>query len=405
MRSYAKDKNSLGEQALMMDSLPREAIIEILSRLPVTLLLHIKLVCKAWYNIIQDPQFISSHFLRIPEIDPCLLVHSDSPIQNQLYSLDLSPTHQTVNKIRVPALPHFIVVGSCKGLLLCLADSFQGESVLYVYNPFSRDYLELPEFSPKRLNQSIIFGFGFDQRTYEYKVIMVAYWKDSEVGSRLYYGGVFTTQIEVKVLTLGVTSWKSYGGVLSHRLVQTPTQVFLGGRIHWSIWPQPDGTGSSIVSFDMEDNDFREVPLPDWDSMNRFNYHLVDLGGCLSAAVYDMFGKFEIWVMKEYGVKESWTKEFKIGFHVPRWIDEAESNPVEQFQDSKWYARRRLDRILGLLKTGEILIEYGCRSLVTYDPRNETFKDLILPGLPNWFETVVHDGSLKWFDAHLNESN
>ncbi|XP_016700158.1 uncharacterized protein [Gossypium hirsutum] len=36
------------------------------------------------------------------------------------------------------------------------------------------------------------------------------------------------------------------------------------------------------------------------------------LGGCLFICHYPDFMQFDIWVMKEYGVKESWTKQFVI---------------------------------------------------------------------------------------------
>ncbi|KAK2648598.1 hypothetical protein Ddye_016087 [Dipteronia dyeriana] len=86
------------------------------------------------------------HSSRVTENDPCLVLHCDYPIRNQLYSLELSALgkdDQRVNKIRVPVLPEFKVVGSCKGLLY-LSDS-SAKGIVYVYNPFTRDYIELPK--------------------------------------------------------------------------------------------------------------------------------------------------------------------------------------------------------------------------------------------------------------------
>jgi hypothetical protein len=42
-------------------------------------------------------------------------------------------------------------------------------------------------------------------------------------------------------------------------------------------------SGCPIISFDFEDEQFREVPKPDCGGLERPNIDLVDLGGCLAA--------------------------------------------------------------------------------------------------------------------------
>ncbi|KAK2648615.1 hypothetical protein Ddye_016104 [Dipteronia dyeriana] len=344
------------------------------------------------------------HFSRATENDPCLILHCDYPIRNQLYSLELSDfskDDQRVNKIRVPVLPEFNVVGSSKGLL-CLCDS-SAKNIVYVYNPFSRDYIELPK-STELLHQYPVFGFGFDQTINKYKVMKAVY-RASRYGPRNLNCRFVSFQAEVQILTLGIPAWRNFGR-LPYRLIhQGPSQVLVCERIHWRTASRGFRSSSSIISFDFEDEQFREVPKPECGGLdNRPNFHLVDLGGYLSATVYYNDDRFEIWIMREYGVKESWIKEFNIGNHVPRTLVEVDSNSAQPFKDSKLYRKSSFVRALGLLKTGEVLLEYKCRALVTYNKKDGAFKHLTFPGLPNWFEGVLLEGSLNWIDTLVNDT-
>ncbi|KAI9177307.1 hypothetical protein LWI28_024138 [Acer negundo] len=383
----------------MMEYLPCEIVLDILSRLSVTSLLQFKLVCKSWHNLTQDPLLVSMHFYHAPENDPCLIVHCDHPIRNQLYSLELSDPEndQRVNKLRVPMFPEFDIKGSCKGLL-CLCDSSTRDS-LYAYNPFTRNYIELPKSIDETLyDLSLVFGFGFNQTTKEYKVVKVVYWRIRPRYPR-HFSIMFSLQSEVQVFTLGKPSWRSLGKIPHFLYAQGPSQVLVNGRLHWTTWPRRYHIGCMLISFDLEDEQFREVPKPDSGGLERLHFDAVELGGCLAGVLHQNYGQLEIWVMKEYDVKESWIKEFNIAIHVPRGLKHADRNSAEPFRDSKFYRKSSFVRVLGLLKNGEVLLEYKCRALVTYDQKDGTFKDLTFPEMPYWFEAVIHEGSLNWIDS------
>ena len=61
----------------------------------------------------------------------------------------------------------------------------------------------------------------------------------------------------------------------------------------------------------MDSERFREIPLPDWLPKDT-KFELGILSGCLCITHRDtaIVSCFEVWAMKEYGVKESWTKLF-----------------------------------------------------------------------------------------------
>lgn len=382
-----------------LESLPREIILDILSGLPISSLVQFKSVCRAWRMLARDPDLVNMHSTRMAESNPCLIFHCDYPIRNQLYFVELSACNDKKEKVKmfdVPfwsAMSEFDVVGSCNGLL-CLSDALYNDA-LYIYNPFARKYQELPK-SMQYLHQELVFGFGFHPTTMEYKVVKIIYYKNSDRCYRRTFR-ITNMNSEVQIFTLGSSTWRSMGKA-AHHLLQGPSQVLVKGRLHWVTWPRRYKR-RSIISFDLADEQFQEVPTPDCYTLNKRKYHLVVLGGCLAAAVYSNFGKLEIWVMREYGVKESWIKKFNIGSYVPRGF---ERNVNQSFKISKIISKGRFVRVLCLLQNGEILLEYKSRALVSYDPKSGKFKDLMFQGIPKWFQAIVHVGSLSWIDTSID---
>ncbi|XP_041003060.1 F-box protein At3g07870-like isoform X1 [Juglans microcarpa x Juglans regia] len=238
-------------------------------------------------------------------------------------------------------------------------------------------------------NQRVVFGFGFNSTTKEYKVLKIVYYRKACAA----FGFSAIRDSEVQILTMGSSAWRSLGKAGYH-LYQWPSQVFVNGRLHWVTWPHRHHRGSKIILFDLEDERFREVPST---TLKVYDYHLVVLGGCLSTAVYFNYCKLEIWVMTEYDVEGSWVKKFNIRAYVPVGLEE---EPADQFyKNSKIIEKGEFVRVLCLLKNGEILLEYESRALVSYDPKGGEFKDLMFQGIPTWYQRIVHMGSLKWIDT------
>ncbi|KAJ4827168.1 hypothetical protein Tsubulata_049119 [Turnera subulata] len=356
-----------------MDSLPREVILNILSRLPVLSLVQTKFVCRAWSNLLRDPQLAHMHFSRAANSDdPCLILHCDCPIRNQLFCVDISthnPENESLQRIHAPSSPEFDIVGSSNGLL-CLCDP-SGVSAACVCNPFTGEHTQLPKsaFLEQESVEAVVFGFGYHSGTKEYKVVKIISYTDPNSVVR---------RSEVQIFTLGSLTWRSLGHV-SYHLIKTSTQVLLNGRLHWVSWPSWFCRLPFLVSFDLEDEQFRKIPKPYCCGSIACGHQLVVLGDCLSAAAFCNNGKCEIWVMKEYGEQDSWVKEYSIGTYLPRDLEE----DVDQyFKNSKFYLNSGFVRVLCLLKNGEILLEYECRALVSYSPNTGTFTDLVYQGIP-----------------------
>ncbi|XP_073267864.1 uncharacterized protein [Populus alba] len=91
------------------------------------------------------------------------------------------------------------------------------------------------------------------------------------------------------------------------------------------------------------------------------------LGGCLYFFDYPLGDSFDIWVMKQYGVQESWTKEFIL------------KNPST---DIIWYWD--LYRPISLLSNGEILMSHKSKAMVSYNPEDRSFRFLKIYGIQNF---------------------
>ncbi|XP_019248569.1 PREDICTED: F-box protein At3g07870-like [Nicotiana attenuata] len=151
------------------DSLPQETVIDIASRLPITSLVQFKFVRKTFYNLCHDPELVNLHLSRAVKNNPCIIFQVDD---SQLCFLELSGlgTENVVRKISTPFASLMLkLYGSCHGLL-CICDCLLSDA-LYVYNPFTGDYKQLP--CHISVFEELVLGFGFHPITKEYKVIKV----------------------------------------------------------------------------------------------------------------------------------------------------------------------------------------------------------------------------------------
>ncbi|KAL3714644.1 hypothetical protein ACJRO7_006534 [Eucalyptus globulus] len=409
-----KQRRELGDEAEAeatgMEGLPRDIVLDILSRLPVTSLVRFRLVCRSWRALGGDLLLPDAQIARTAVRDPFLVFHSDFPLRNQLSFVELSAQDQdcghgrskksaVVGKFNLPfsnSMPEFDVVGSCNGLL-CLADLLYRET-LFVYNPFTGDHRELPR-SQQYADQTVVFGFGFHPGTREYKVIKIAYYPNP---SRAGAGAgarrprrVPHMQSEVQVLTLGgkTPAWRSLGRA-PYQIDKRSSDTVVDGKLHWVAGPRRYRTARQLVSFDLADEQFREVPRPEGVSIGRSNYQLMALRGCLAAVIYCNYGRLEIWVMRTYNVKESWAREHAIGSYMPKALKQSASPMPFKSRGG------RASRVVCGLDSGEILLECKSRALVAYDPKRGKFRDISLQGVPSYFHALVHVGSLSWIDSH-----
>ncbi|XP_021800279.1 F-box protein At3g07870-like [Prunus avium] len=151
--------------------------------------------------------------------------------------------------------------------------------------------------------------------------------------------GCYGLEPEAFVLTVGSGTWRSTGKCRYRFMYKHG--ICLSGFLHWINYSR-----TMICTFDLESEDFQELPLPpgwDLESLKKSGLDFRVLRGCLSVTVRSM-ERMSIWVMKEYGVKESWSLEFSI-------VDIVYTSYVLKFGDGQL-----------LLLHGGKLLAYACGS-------------------------------------------
>ncbi|RHN63605.1 putative F-box domain-containing protein [Medicago truncatula] len=278
--------------------MPEEIIVEILLRLPVRSLLQFRCVCKLWKTLISDPQFAKKH-VSISTAYPQLVSVFVSIAKCNLVSYPLKPLLDNPSAHRVePADFEMIhttsmtIIGSCNGLL-CLSDFYQftlwNPSIKLKSKP-SPTIIAFDSFDSKRF---LYRGFGYDQVNDRYKVLAVVQncYNLDETKTLIYtFGGKDWTTIQ-----------KFPCDPSRCDLGRLGVGKFVSGNLNWIV------SKKVIVFFDIEKETYGEMSLPqDYGDKNTVLY-------VSSNRIYVSFDHsnkthWVVWMMKEYGVVESWTK-------------------------------------------------------------------------------------------------
>nr|XP_043625961.1 F-box/kelch-repeat protein At3g06240-like [Erigeron canadensis] len=137
------------------------------------------------------------------------------------------------------------------------------------------------------------YGVGYDSVTDDYKVISLSH---------------FLELNKPTISCLSIYSLKSntWNVDIPYDFTLSPPAVYVNGFVH-SVANKFDGS-SVMVAFSLEDESFSEVPSPDLSNIDRkiSKCKLVVINGKL--AIYVNHEKLKVWLMNEYGVKNSWSK-------------------------------------------------------------------------------------------------
>ncbi|XP_076898754.1 F-box/kelch-repeat protein At3g06240-like [Bidens hawaiensis] len=279
-------------------NLPPDVIEAILRVLPPKFLGRFKSVSKSWNSLISNPQFIKTHLSQNTNPYKLILVsHTKS-----LYSLHINNNlSTTVQQLTFP--PRQImwdqILGSCNGLVLA-KDELDS---IFLMNPTTRQLWKIPT-SPYALPDDesfIMFGFGYDSSTDDYKVVSISFWDtDNEHNPDC-------TDMFISVYSLRNNSWRKVNNSpYDHAVGHLTSGVLLNQKLHW-LTSRRVGYSSTIAAFSLENEEFDEIELPGLvDNEKGVFNELVILDGKLC-----MFGTpagNELWVMEEYRVGESWTR-------------------------------------------------------------------------------------------------
>ena len=141
----------------------------------------------------------------------------------------------------------------------------------------------------------------------------------------------------------------------------------LNGAVHFGVYDECKSSCQLVLSFDLGDEVFRLISLPN-AAVRQGIVQTSVIGGSLSLLFY--YDRHvdnnccAIWVMKDYGVVDSWAKLLAVDVN------------------------KEIIRVLGLRKNGSILVEAELTrgwGLSSYDPKSQQVKNLGICGRPYYF--------------------
>ncbi|KAJ0035357.1 hypothetical protein Pint_26278 [Pistacia integerrima] len=288
-----------------MAFLPQEILFQdILPKLPVKSICRLKCVSKSFMALFNDPLFIKTHQSQTHRDKLLILPNSD------LYLID-PKTSSNDEKLTTKGLNFSkdgsIFFCSCNGLC-CLYVSQR--CVCFFYNPSTRECSkEIP--IPNHINEDkcldipVVDGFGYASYIDDYKMVILSYW-----------------ECLTHIFSLKNNSWKRIHQY-EEKLLGTTTLV--NGALHWLNYSAEKIL--SIVSFDLVEEKFKSFPpLPDYFQSCSTTLYVMDCCLCMLVT--------KIWVMKEYGVVDSWTRILISKEHHQKPIYQSKYLSVKAFREA-----------------------------------------------------------------------
>ena len=339
---------------LSSEVVPDDVVFDILTQMPVKSLIRFRCVSKSLNSIITNPNFIKKHFNRPNANNNGYLLYLRRSedyysLRNELCTVvcNSDKTLSHVSRFQIP-FSHVRIVDFCNGIF-CMYN-YNNNNIVYLWNPSTRKFkmLDYTRFCFSFTSGFVSLGFAYHSQNNDFKILRI-------VSFKRILGEQLRRTVLAEVYTLSTDSWRKV--VISKiEFIAEPTHLFFNGALH-SIASSQDY--KFILSFDLNDERFREIMLPPnyLDGARQHSQSLAVFKGSLALIVLgeNLVGDrdiCDIWVMREYGVVESWTKESVL---------------VDGFE-----------KFFCCTDSGELLIHTFQRGFVSYDPENLNWNKLLI---------------------------
>ncbi|CAL5191943.1 unnamed protein product [Lathyrus oleraceus] len=300
--------------------LPSELIAEVLSWFTVKPLMRLMCVSKSWKSLISDPTFVKLHLHRSSQNADFTFAYTDGlynsgcrsvsftlirPFENSpiIINLPKDPYHQLNDKdIRY-------VVGSCNGLLCLLGSSrvnAKTEKWFRFWNPATRTMS--PRLGSSCDNDPGIpfdYTFGCDKSNNTYKVVAIM-------------------RKTVRIFSLQDNVWRNIQDPPEHSYCLMKA-VYLRGSVNWLIIqnhyrPTQKYTTTNkpfaIISLDLGTETHTQLSPPQGVQKIPIDVpNLSIVNDCLCFSHDFEKTHLIIWLMKEFGMEDSWIQFLKISYH------------------------------------------------------------------------------------------
>ncbi|OIT37269.1 f-box protein cpr30 [Nicotiana attenuata] len=269
---------------------------------------------------------------------------------------------------------------------------------LYIWNPSIRKSRKLPDSGVKSkwfCSTYFRYGFGYDELHDDYKLVVIFNIFDDH---RDDYASFET---KIKVYSLKSDSWRSVEDFQGSSLVDCSAK-FVKGKLYWTksararehnsyygctiihFYEYDDGNSCNIISFDLARETWGKVEQPNYGK-GEFDLMLGVLGSDLAVLCNYEGSHSDVWVMKDYGVKASWTKMFTVS--CPNDPGKYDCYPRCSLSFSPLFCQ---------LYNGEILLLYRSVFMI-YNPKDDSIRVIRQPEVTkpkSCFQAAIYVESL-----------
>ncbi|KAL3648735.1 hypothetical protein CASFOL_005138 [Castilleja foliolosa] len=342
--------------------LPEEIMTDVFSRLPTKSIGKCRCLSNKWLDLLSTKQFIKSHLARAKQENlilttPKYTVRSVDTINGY----DRGTVSRDLKLLAVPSR-WIKVLGSCDGLLLLKNSACE----LFIVNPITLEQARIPH-SPKAFDYDeveTIYGFGYDRVRDDYNVVKVRYEYNLNAMKDL------ETLIDIYVYSAKRGFWEKIENPswdCMYPVFPCRAGTYVNGAYHWLGARRRDLDCNVIAAFDFDNEVFSEIPPPSGvDRKDLLSVTLGVLEGCL-CVIGDVNNRqgMDVWIMKEYGVADSWSK-----FTVDGYFSGDLFKPL---------------CFVGDREEGEVVLVVKGPRLVAYNMKERTLRDLVVDGIPGEF--------------------
>ncbi|KAF5207277.1 F-box protein [Thalictrum thalictroides] len=325
--------------------MPEDIIMnEILVWLPVSSLLRFKSVCKSWYSLIQSSEFVSKHLLHHhyhhPTSEDDFFITLTPEGKALLFPRNANGTESSEN-YNLSDIPHpyekddedeeLMIPASFNGIIFLYDQDRLGSQHSYLWNPATKQCRLLPHKKwPQNLSVfdrfSIQFAIGFDDKTNDYKVVRLVIVHEYRSNNRK-----INNDCQLDIYSLTTDSWSAREDVVLpvvpvRRIIDSIKTPFHNGKYFcWlgEIDQTEENFTNIIISFDFSNDVLGTMPLPEsvicsYNKCLPMNTNMTiatlrDKLVCIDRLRDSLGDSFDIWILNEFGVKESWNKLYTIG--------------------------------------------------------------------------------------------
>nr|XP_017224922.1 PREDICTED: F-box/kelch-repeat protein At3g23880-like [Daucus carota subsp. sativus] len=354
-------------------------LTEVFVRLPAQSVVSCMCVCKRWYNSIRKTSFTDFYLKNSHLYADSYLICSgeDSFGLVSFKSFDVISNYPYPSKRFSDSAVQ--IVGSANGLL-CLFSFDLSYEPIYLMNPSIRKYKVIDSSAIVHrtigIDTTVMLGFGYHQKSQDYKI--VRFLERQWVHSR------HTRECDVEIYSLCTDAWEEIQVQYFPWIVgDEGSSIMCNDNLHW-IALNCDRNDQVILSFNIEKSVLEEVKLPDLtfhtDSTD-LTVTAVVLKECLCLFGYVLpVGSGEestrcyLWIMKDYGVAESWTKLYEIDCQV------------------------KIRRCISSTGDDQLILEDIHENILLYNTETRSFDHLNIPQKPFLVKIVPYMESLILID-------